>query len=81
MSDDPWTITIPRATALFGLSRSELYRRLAAGDIAAVKNGTRTLIVFESIRKYIKELPAAQFRVPKSNVSVSDRYSFSRENI
>jgi len=45
-----------------GLSRSELYRRLAAGDIRAVKAGRRTLILVDSLRDHVVSLPAAAFR-------------------
>jgi predicted transcriptional regulator len=35
------------------MSRSEIYRRLAAGDLAAKKNRSRTLILVESIKRYM----------------------------
>ena len=62
----PLTITIPDAVRMSGLSRSEIYRRLAAGDIEARKSGSRTLIVWVSLKAYIDRLPPAEFRAPKA---------------
>lgn len=57
---------IPDACRISGLSRSEIYRRLAAGDIRAVKSGSRTLILMDSLRVHLASLPAATFRTPKA---------------
>lgn len=65
-STEPITAPIPEASRISGLSRSEIYRRLAAGDIRAVKSGSRTLILMESLREHISSLPAATFRRPKA---------------
>lgn len=54
-------VSIPDAIAVSGLSRSEIYRRLAAGDIRAVKSGARTLIPMESLKAYLASLPPASF--------------------
>jgi hypothetical protein len=48
------------------LSRSEIYRRLADGSIKAGKNGSRTLVLMESLRDYIDALPRAEFRQSKA---------------
>jgi hypothetical protein len=56
---------IPDACRVSGLSRSEIYRRLATGDIRAVKSGARTLILMDSLRAYLTSLPPATFRAPK----------------
>ncbi|HME26312.1 MAG TPA: hypothetical protein VKI44_34135 [Acetobacteraceae bacterium] len=60
------TVTIPDAVRLSGLSRSEIYRRLSAGDIQARKSGCRTLIVWASLKAHVEALPPAEFRAPKS---------------
>ena len=62
MTTAPITATIPNTSQISGLSRSEIYRRLAAGDLRAVKNGKRTLILVDSLRKYLASLPLAVFR-------------------
>ncbi len=50
------------ATKESGIARSELYRQLAVGTIRAVKLRLRTLIVTDSLREFIANLPAATFR-------------------
>jgi hypothetical protein len=62
----PITVTIPEAVRLSGLSRSEIYRRLADQSIQAVKSGTRTLIVMDSLRAHLAGLRPATFRLPKA---------------
>ena len=37
---DPLAVPIPEAVRLSGISRSELYRRLATGQVLAVKSGS-----------------------------------------
>jgi hypothetical protein len=61
----PLTVTIPEAVRLSGLSRSELYRQLGAGCIRACKSGSRTLIVWESLKAHVEALPPATFRAPR----------------
>jgi hypothetical protein len=62
----PLTVTLHDAVRLSGLSRSEIYRRLSAGDIQARKSGSRTLIVWDSLKAYIEALPTAEFHAPKT---------------
>ena len=67
-SADLITAPIGEASRVSGLSRSEIYRRLAAGDIRAVKSGARTLILMDSLRAHLMSLPPATFRAPKGAV-------------
>lgn len=67
MATEPHTATISTVTAIYGLSRSEIYRRLAAGDLRAVKNGKTVLIVAESVREYLASLPPATYRAPAAS--------------
>jgi excisionase family DNA binding protein len=62
----PLTVTISEAVRLSGLSRSELYRQLSAGRIRACKSGSRTLILWASLKAYVEALPEAEFRAPKA---------------
>ena len=62
---DPLAVPIPEAVRLSGISRSELYRRLAAGHVRAVKSGARTLILMDSLREHLASLPAATFGLYK----------------
>jgi hypothetical protein len=59
---EPIAISVGEACRISGLSRSELYRRLANRQIDAVKSGVRTLIVMESLRRHIASLPSVTFR-------------------
>ena len=61
----PVTMSIAEAVKWSGLSRSELYRQLSRGTIAAVKNRSRTLIVIDTLRAFLINLPAATFRKPR----------------
>jgi hypothetical protein len=58
--------SIPDACRISGLSRSEIYRRLATGDIRAVKSGSRTLVLMDCLRAYVASLPIATFRPPRA---------------
>ncbi len=66
LAPEPFAAPIPEACRLSGLSRSEIYRRLASGDIRAVKSGSRTLVLLESLRAHVAGLPLATFRAPKA---------------
>ena len=55
---EPIAAAIPDACRVSGMSRSEIYRRLAAGDIRAVKSGSRTLVLLDSLREFLASLPA-----------------------
>ena len=60
------TVTVSEALRISGYSRSELYRRLASGDIEGVKIGRSLRIVVESIYRSVAALPRAQFAQPKA---------------
>ncbi len=56
------TVPIPRpGQTLCGWTRATVYKKLAAGDIVAVKDGKRTLIVTSSIVAHLRTLPIASF--------------------
>ena len=61
----PIFVSIADARTISGLSRSAIYRQLAAGNIRAVKGGSRTLIVLESLIKHLEALPQATFRASR----------------
>ncbi len=63
---DPITIPIAEAVTFSGMSRSAVYRELATGNLRAVKSGSRTLVLVESIRTYLANLPPATFRAAKA---------------
>jgi len=55
-------IPLPRAPAVFGLSRSALYRLAAEGRVRLVKMGCRTLVDAGSVRRFLAALPPMQPR-------------------
>jgi hypothetical protein len=50
---EPVHLTIRAACAYSAYSRSKLYEAIGLGQIEAVKEGSRTLIVFDSLKKQI----------------------------
>lgn len=54
---EPLRLEIPEAAEALRLSRSELYKKIRAGSIAAQKDGKRTFITVEELRRYVRELP------------------------
>ncbi|MDT8265339.1 MAG: hypothetical protein DI601_20510 [Azospirillum brasilense] len=59
---DVAAIPLPHATAVFGLSRSAIYRAAAEGQIKLVKLGRSTLVDAASARAFLASLPAAKIR-------------------
>jgi excisionase family DNA binding protein len=55
----PATGRIPTATALYGVSRSHLYRLAGEGRIRFLKAGRTTLVDLDSVRNYLATLPVA----------------------
>ena len=53
--------TVNEVVRRTGLSRTVVFRLLGAGQIRAVKAGTRTLIIWSSVIEYLASLPAATF--------------------
>ena len=60
----PFTVSIAEARRISGLSRSEIYRRLADNRLQAIKSGSRTLIILDTLMRHLKALPLATFRAP-----------------
>ena len=58
----PAMVPLPRAPAVFGLSRSGLYRLAAEGRVRMVKIGARTLVDAASVRAFLATLPEVQPR-------------------
>jgi hypothetical protein len=50
---EPAHLTVRDACAFSAYSRSRLYEAIGRGEIEAVKEGSRTLIVFDSLKKQI----------------------------
>ena len=61
---EPLAISIPQAMAATGESRSQVYVHIARGEYEAIKSGSRTLIVYESVKRYFAKLPRAVIKAP-----------------
>ena len=51
---EPISVKVPAAAQMTGLSRSRLYELMRSGDIEYVKVGSSTLILVESLRRFIE---------------------------
>lgn len=63
MSNDPILVSLSDAGVLIGRCRRTIYGLIAADQISAVKSGRSTLIVYESLKRYASNLPAAKFKL------------------
>lgn len=54
---EPVAIPLTQAPAVFGLSRSAIYRAAAAGHVRLMKSGRTTLVAAGSVRAYLAQLP------------------------
>jgi hypothetical protein len=61
---EPIAVTIGQTERLTSESRSQVYNRIANGEYEAVKSGSRTLIIYESIKRRIAKLPRAVIKPP-----------------
>jgi excisionase family DNA binding protein len=57
------------AARLIDESRSTVYRLLAAGRLRAVKRGTSTLVLMDSIQEHMASLPPATFGHRQQNAA------------
>ncbi len=52
---EPISMRINDACRFTGISRSTLYLLIASGDVEIIKLGTSTLVVTESLRRFVNE--------------------------
>jgi excisionase family DNA binding protein len=57
MPPEPITVSVKAAAEMTGLSRWTIYQLLDNGDVASVYKGSRRLVLVESLRDYIANLP------------------------
>jgi hypothetical protein len=62
---DPLAVTIKTAQKLTGECRTTVYGLIGTGEYEAVKAGSRTLILFESIKRRLAKLPPAKIKAPR----------------
>lgn len=58
----PISVSVAQASTLTGLSRSRIYELLGSGQLRAVKDGARTVILFDGLRRFITTLPPARIK-------------------
>jgi hypothetical protein len=61
----PFAVSIPTARGILGnKSRSELYAAVGRGELDAIKDGSKTLIITTSIVRYCERMRPAQIKAP-----------------
>lgn len=60
----PVLVTVKELRRRTGWGHGTIYRKLAAGDIEAIKDGRSLRIVWQSVVDHIATLPRATFRQP-----------------
>ena len=58
----PILVPISQASAIIGKCRRGIYQLIATGQLKAVKSGRNTLVVYESLKEYVANLPAPKLR-------------------
>jgi hypothetical protein len=55
-------IPIDRVADMIGKCRRSIYQLIASDQLEAVKAGRNTLVVFDSVKRYVDSLPPARFK-------------------
>ncbi len=59
----PLAVSVGEGARLLGLGRTRVYELIGAGQIDALKSGSRTLLTTVSIMTYLQSLPRATIRM------------------
>src|SRR5262249_42625935 len=62
-SVEPIFVSVSGAAEILATSRSEIYQRIARGDLDAVKDGSRTKITYHSGKRVAAALPKADVKL------------------
>jgi hypothetical protein len=62
---EPLALSIDQTAQITGESRSSVYNRLGSGQYEAIKSGSRTLVLYASVKAHIASLPRAKIKPPK----------------
>jgi hypothetical protein len=65
MEVEPILCSIPQGCQMLSIGTQGMYDLIGAGLVKAVKRGTRTLLVVESLKAYAKTLPRATVAPPR----------------
>lgn len=69
VSPDAIAYTIVCTMIVSGLTRTAVYGLIGSGELQAVKSGRRTLVMGDSLRRYIGALPAASIAAPRKQAA------------
>jgi hypothetical protein len=61
---EPLAVSVDQAAQITGESRSQVYNRIGLGQYEAIKSGSRTLVLYESVKRHIASLPRAKIKPP-----------------
>jgi excisionase family DNA binding protein len=64
-SNKPITVSVRECARIIGISRSMIYEAIGRGELAAHKDGDRTLITMASIERRQAALPKAKIKPRK----------------
>jgi hypothetical protein len=64
MLDEPFAVSIKQVAASEGCCMASVYLRLSRGEYRAVKDGKRTLVLWDSVKERRAKLKPAVFRAP-----------------
>jgi hypothetical protein len=59
---EPFLVPVSQASAMIGRCPRAIYDLMAVGELKAVKSGRSTLIIYDSIKNYVTNLPAAKIK-------------------
>ena len=59
------SLTVQDACLATGLGRTTLYSLIAAGKLDARKSGSRTLVLADSLKRYVSTLAPAVIGIPQ----------------
>jgi hypothetical protein len=59
---EPILLPIDRVADMIGKCRRSVYQLIASDQLEAVKAGRNTLVVYDSVRRYVDSLPPARFK-------------------
>jgi len=65
----PISVLVPQASAILGKCPRAIYELMASGQLEAVKSGRNPLLVYESRKEYVANLPAPKLRRQQREVA------------
>lgn len=57
---DKLAVTISEAVQISGIGRTNLYKLFKDGSLKPRKSGSRTLVIVDELKEYLKSLPDAR---------------------